>query len=100
MVKSGEVAWVQPKDKGTRPGPRSGHTTTCTREKAIIFGGCGVQEGRSAIFNETYILHISDGFRWELADVTGDVPSPPRYGRRRNEKHGVVLTDMYGYMHA
>ena len=76
MVKSGEVAWVQPKDKGTRPGPRSGHTTTCTREKAIIFGGCGVQEGRSAIFNETYILHISDGFRWELADVTGDVPSP------------------------
>ena len=42
MVKSGEVAWVQPKDKGTRPGPRSGHTTTCTREKAIIFGGCGV----------------------------------------------------------
>ena len=55
MVKSGEVAWVQPKDKGTRPGPRSGHTTTCTREKAIIFGGCGVQEGRSAIFNETYI---------------------------------------------
>jgi hypothetical protein len=33
-------------------------------------------------------------------EQTGDIPSPPRYGRRRNEKHGVVLTDMYGYMHA
>ena len=76
MVRSGEVSWVQPKEKGSKPGPRSGHSITCTQEKAIIFGGCGIQDGRSAIFNETYILHISDQFRWELAEVTGDVPSP------------------------
>ena len=70
------MSWVQPKEKGSKPGPRSGHSITCTQEKAIIFGGCGIQDGRSAIFNETYILHISDQFRWELAEVTGDVPSP------------------------
>ena len=67
---------MQPKDKGTKPGPRSGHSITCAQEKAILFGGCGVQDGKSAIFNETYILHIADQFRWELAEVTGDVPSP------------------------
>ena len=51
-------------------------------DRAVVFGGCGITPtingvaGEPAIFNETYILHISDGFRWELADVTGDVPSP------------------------
>ena len=75
-MRSGEVSWIQPKEKGTKPGPRSGHSITCTHEKAIVFGGCGVQGGKSAVFNETYVLHIADQFRWELAEVTGDVPLP------------------------
>ena len=70
------MSWIQPKEKGTKPGPRSGHSITCTHEKAIVFGGCGVQGGKSAVFNETYVLHIADQFRWELAEVTGDVPLP------------------------
>jgi len=29
---SGEVSWIQPKEKGTKPGPRSGHSTRrCVR---------------------------------------------------------------------
>jgi hypothetical protein len=40
-----EVAWHSPKDKGTRPGPRSGHSITVAREKAVVFGGCGIQDG-------------------------------------------------------
>ena len=75
-MRSGEVSWIQPKEKGTKPGPRSGHSMTCAQEKVIVFGGCGVDGGKSAVFNETYILHIADQFRWELAEVTGDVPSP------------------------
>ena len=31
---------------------------------------------RAACFNETYILHITDGFRWELVEPMGEVPSP------------------------
>ena len=37
-MRSGEVSWVQPKEKGTKPGPRSGHSITCAQEKAIVFG--------------------------------------------------------------
>ena len=75
-MRSGEVSWIQPKEKGTKPGPRSGHSITCTHEKAIVFGGCGVQGGKSAVFNETYILHIADQYRWEKVDAMGDLPNP------------------------
>ena len=76
VVKSGEVAWFSPKEKGNKPGPRSGHTITCAQEKAILFGGCGVGEGQSAVFNDTYVLHIADNYRWEKIDAMGDLPLP------------------------
>ena len=76
VVRSGEVAWFSPKEKGTKPGPRSGHTITCVQEKAILFGGCGVGDAQSAVFNDTYILHIADGYRWEKVDAMGDLPHP------------------------
>ena len=111
-MRGGEVAWVQPKEKGQRPSARSGHTLTVTKEKAILFGGCGVNDGEAgahraarrgnqrigqpcappvrpprppltpprtchaAVFNDTYILHITDGYRWELVEPSGEVPSP------------------------
>ena len=79
MVKSGEVIWIQPKEnpKSTgKPSARSGHTITCLAEKAYLFGGCGVDNGAAAVFNDMYVLHISDSFKWEKVEAMGDVPSP------------------------
>jgi hypothetical protein len=79
MVKSGEVIWEQPKEnpKSTgRPSPRSGHTITCLNEKAYFFGGCGVENGAPSVFNDMYLLHISEQFRFQKIDALGDVPSP------------------------
>ena len=80
MVKSGEVCWTSPKEnpKSEKPSARSGHSITCLNEKAIIFGGCGVEDGAAAVFNDMYMLHITDAYRWEKVDAMGDVP-PPRW---------------------
>lgn len=46
--------------KGEGPPPRSGHSITVTADKAIVFGGCGVNEagasGQQEVFNDTWIL--------------------------------------------
>ena len=51
-TQSGEIAWFQPKENpkssGT-PGPRSGHTITCAKEKAYFFGGCGAEKNVCAL---------------------------------------------------
>lgn len=80
MVKSGEVTWVNPNEhpKSVKPCARSGHTITCMQEKAIVFGGCGIEDEAAAVFNDTHMLHITDGYRWEKVDAMGDVP-PPRW---------------------
>ena len=70
-----QVAWVQPKDHGDKPEPRSGHSITVVSEKAVVFGGCGVHDGNPRVFNDTYLLHISEGFRWERLAPAGQVPS-------------------------
>ena len=73
------MLWLCPKDnpKSTgKPSARSGHTITCSNEKAFIFGGCGIDQGAAAVFNDMWMLHISDAFRWEKVDAMGDLPSP------------------------
>ena len=78
-AKSGEMTWHSPKEnpKSTgKPAARSGHTLACANEKAYLFGGCGIEDGGAAVFNDIWILHIADNFRWEKVDAMGDVPSP------------------------
>ena len=78
-AKSGEMTWVAPKEhpKSTgSPSARSGHSITCSNEKAFLFGGCGVEDSGVAVHNDMWMLHISDGFRWEKVSAFGDVPSP------------------------
>ena len=80
-AKSGEMAWLSPKEnpKSTgKPSPRSGHTLCCANEKAYLFGGCGIEDGAAAVFQDMWMLHISDGFRWEKIDAMGELP-PPRW---------------------
>ena len=56
--------------------PRSGHSiTVCAGDKAIVFGGCGVNaQGAQEVFSDTWNLSTVEPFTWELADVMGDVP--------------------------
>ena len=74
--KLGEVEWQQVSTKGDSPPPRSGHSiTVCAGDKAIVFGGCGVNaQGAQEVFSDTWILSTVEPFTWELADVMGDVP--------------------------
>ena len=61
-AKSGEMTWQCPKDnpKSTgKPMARSGHTINCANEKAYIFGGCGIEDGAAAIFNDMWMNHIT-----------------------------------------
>jgi hypothetical protein len=71
-----QVAWVQRPPNGDVPGPRSGHSITVRREQALLFGGCGVKGSQPQVFREAYLLHISDGYRWERLQLTGLEPSP------------------------
>jgi hypothetical protein len=78
-AKSGEMTWHAPKEhpKSTgKPAARSGHTLACASEKAYLFGGCGIEDGGAAVFNDLWILHIADNFKWEKVDAMGEVPSP------------------------
>ena len=78
-AKSGEMMWHTPKENPKSSGTplaRSGHTIVAANEKAYLFGGCGIEEGQAAVFQDLWILHISDQFRWEKCDAMGDVPSP------------------------
>ena len=78
-AKSGEMMWHSPKENpksSGKPQARSGHTLACANEKAYLFGGCGIEDGAAAVFNDLWILHIADNFRWEKVDAMGDVPSP------------------------
>ena len=78
-AKSGEMAWSNPKEKAKStgaPSARSGHSLACAKEKAYLFGGCGIEDGAAAVFNDMWMLHITDSFRWEKIDAMGDVPSP------------------------
>ena len=78
-AKSGEMVWSAPKEnpKSTgSPSARSGHSIVCANEKAYLFGGCGIQDGQAAVFDDIWVLHISDSFRWEKIDAMGEVPSP------------------------
>ena len=78
-AKSGEMVWLQPKENpksAGAPAARSGHSICCANEKAYLFGGCGIQDGQAAVFDDMWILHISDSFRWEKCDALGEVPSP------------------------
>lgn len=71
--------WHAPKDNpksNGKPSPRSGHTLAAANEKAYLFGGCGIEDGGAAVFNDMWILHIADNFRWEKVDAMGEVPSP------------------------
>jgi len=69
------VSWVQPTTRGHSPGPRSGHTITVLKDTAVIFGGCGVDGEMPQVFDETYLLHITEGFRWEKIAPSGPAPS-------------------------
>lgn len=42
----------------------------------MVFGGCGVQGGEPQVFNDTYVLHITDGYRWEKLAPSANTPSP------------------------
>ena len=78
-AKSGEMAWSNPKENAKStgaPSARSGHSLACAKEKAYLFGGCGIKDGNPEVFNDTWMLHISDSFRWEQVDAMGEVPSP------------------------
>jgi len=78
-AKSGEMLWHAPKEnpKSTgKPAARSGHTLACANEKAYLFGGCGIEDDAAAVFNDLWMLHITDGFRWEKVDAMGELPHP------------------------
>ena len=78
-AKSGEMLWIAPKENPKsmgKPSARSGHTLCSHNEKAYLFGGCGIEDGAATVFNDLWMLYISDGFRWEKVDAMGDLPSP------------------------
>lgn len=72
----GEIQWSQPATKGDKPSPRSGHTITVVGDKAVIFGGCGVDSNNEPLIsNQTFFLTLStDPMKWSEADLMGDIP--------------------------
>ena len=73
------MAWSNPKENAKSTGAptaRSGHTLACAKEKAYLFGGCGIKDSNPEVFNEMWMLHISDAFRWEKVEAMGELPTP------------------------
>ena len=68
-AKSGEMMWHTPKENPKSSGTplaRSGHTIVAANEKAYLFGGCGIEEGQAAVFQDLWILQprILELYRW------------------------------------
>ncbi|XP_064473381.1 kelch domain-containing protein 4-like [Ornithodoros turicata] len=86
--------WIQIKQSGSRPGPRSGlGLTPCPPNRAYLFGGVqdteDEEELEGCFFNDLYLLELDKG-HWRKIELRGEATAEEKNRGKKQDKANIL----------